>query len=310
MNTQPTHVILGTGPLGMAAMRAAVARGKTVRVVSRSGSAVVPTGVENVRADLYNADEVRRVVEGASVVVQCAQPGYTEWVEKFPPLQASIVKGVMGSGARLVVGENLYGYGLVEGEIHEGLPFNAHTRKGTVRARMSEALMEAHANGLPVTMGRASDFFGPGVLGSSVGDRLFPNVLAGKGVAILGDLDAPHTVTFIDDFGRALITLGDRDEALGQAWHVPNAPTVTQRAFAELAYKLAGTTPKVSRMAPWMMRMAGLFMPEAKEVVEMTYEFDRPFVVSHRKYAECFGDDHTPLIDAISQTLAWYRTRK
>ena len=47
---------------------------------------------------------------------------------------------------------------------------------------------------------------------------------------MLGDPDVPHTVTYIEDFGRALAgALGERDEALGEVWHVPNAEPVTMR---------------------------------------------------------------------------------
>jgi hypothetical protein len=35
------------------------------------------------------------------------------------------------------------------------------------------------------------------------------------------NLARPHTVTFLNDFARALITLGSRDESLG-VWNVPN----------------------------------------------------------------------------------------
>ncbi len=48
---------------------------------------------------------------------------------------------------------------------------------------MSEALMEAHLQGkVQVVVGRGSDFYGPGVLASALGERIFPNVLAGKPV--------------------------------------------------------------------------------------------------------------------------------
>jgi len=105
------HVILGTGPLAQGTMRALLARGKTTRMVNRSGRAAVPPGVVVTRGDLYDPTSVRALCAGATVVYQCAQPAYQDWQEQFPPLQASIVEGVAASGARLVVAENLYMYG-------------------------------------------------------------------------------------------------------------------------------------------------------------------------------------------------------
>ena len=212
------HVVIGTGPLGRWTAEALLKYGKTVRMVNRSGERdSLPAGVEVVAGNACDPENVRQLVQGAAAVYQCAQPEYTEWEEKFPPLQAAIVEGVAGSGARLVIGENLYMYGDPDGEpITEELPYRATTRKGRVRAQMAEAALEAHRNGkVPVAIGRASDFFGPGVLGSVTGERLFPAILAGKGGQGYGNVDLPHTYTYIEDFGRALAVLGERPEALG-----------------------------------------------------------------------------------------------
>lgn len=76
-------------------------------------------------------------------------------------------------------------------------------------------------------IGRGSDFFGPHAHLSTVGDGVFARAIAGKPAAqVLGNPDVPHTVTYIDDFARALVTLGEREEAMGEVWHVPNAETV------------------------------------------------------------------------------------
>ena len=237
MTTSQLHVVFGTGPLGRSVANELVRRGKSVRVVSRSGQmAEAPAGVELRSGDLYNPSVVRELTQGAAVAYQCAQPHYWEWPQKFPPLQAAIIEGLTGSGVKLVFGENTYMYGDTNGKpLTEDLPYAAHTRKGQVRAAMSEAALAAHKAGkVPVTMGRGSDFFGPWALGSSHGDRVFYPALAGKAASFAGKLNIPHTATYIEDFGRALVILGERDEALGRAWHVPSArPPRPQRQFAE-----------------------------------------------------------------------------
>lgn len=131
------HVILGTGAIGRAAMLELVKRGESVRMVNRSGKMdEAPAGVEVVAADLYDPARVKEVTRGAKVVYQASQPNYNEWVEKFPPLQKSIIDGLTGSNAKLVIVENLYMYGDVNGApLTEDLPHNAHTRKGKCEAR-------------------------------------------------------------------------------------------------------------------------------------------------------------------------------
>jgi nucleoside-diphosphate-sugar epimerase len=312
------HVVFGAGPLGRSVVEELVRRGKTVRVVSRSGvMAEAPQGVELVAGDLYDPAEVRRLTQGAAVAYQCAQPQYWEWPQKFPPLQASIIEGLTGSGTRLVIGENCYMYGDVNrtnGHLNgvlltEELPYAAQTRKGKVRAAMSESALAAHRAGkVRVAIGRGSDFFGPWALDSAFGDRVFYPALAGRAASFGGKLDLPHTATYIGDFGRALVILGERDEALGRAWHVPSdRPGITQRQFAELIYRETGYPVRASGVSKPMMALAGLFIPGARESVEMMYEFEKPFVVDSSKFERAFGVVATPIEAAIQATVAWYR---
>jgi nucleoside-diphosphate-sugar epimerase len=294
----------------MAVMRELVAKGKRVTMVNRRGVATVPDGVRMMQGDATDPAATRALCAGASVVYACVNVPYTDWPRLFPPLQAGIVEGAAAAGAKLVVAENLYMYGPVDKPLTEDLPYNAHTRKGLVRAQMSAALLDAHRSGkVRVAMGRASDFYGPGVLDSAAGERTFDAALNGKQVMLIGALDAPHTYTYIDDFGKALVTLGERDEALGQAWHVPSAPTVTTRQFLHMVFEEVGRPFNASAAPGFVIRAMGLFNPMMRELAEMLYEFDRPFIVDHSKYAHAFGDTSTPLREGIRRTVAWFRNR-
>lgn len=305
-----THVIFGSGAVGHAIARELLKRGKKVRMVNRSGAVPsAPAGVELVAADCYQPEEVRRVSAGAAAAYQCAQPGYTEWPEKFPPLQASIIAGLAVTGVKLIVAENLYMYGEVAGALSESLPNRANSRKGETRAEMAEAALAAHRDGkLPVAIARSSDFYGPLATNSSMGERIFPNAIAGKKVQGFGDIDLPHTYTYIDDFAKAMVILGEHEQAFGEIWHVPNAETLTTRQFIHLIFEEAGVKPnQVSTMSSLMLRIGGLFIPEAREMQEIAYQYTRPFVVDSSKFTQAFGDISTPLRPAIQETIAWYR---
>ena len=308
-----THVILGTGAIGRAIADELIKRGESVRMVNRSGKMdEAPAGVEVKASDLYDQAKVKEVTRGAKVVYQAAQPEYTEWVEKFPSLQKSIIDGLTGSNAKLVMVENLYMYGDTNGSpLTEDMPHNAHTRKGKVRSEISKAAFEAHRAGkLRVTSGRGSDFFGAWGLGTAaMGERTFYPLLNGKAAGLVGNIDVPHTHTYIPDFGKALVTLGERDEADGQAWHVPNDnPRVTQREMVKMIAEAAGVEAKISSMGKAMMWIGGLFIPEAKEMVEMMYEFEGPFIVDSSKFEKTFGIKATPMREAIKETVAWYKS--
>jgi nucleoside-diphosphate-sugar epimerase len=307
------HVILGTGAIGRAVAEELIKRGESVRMVNRSGRMdEVPAGVEIKASDLYDQVQVKEVTRGAKVVYQCSQPEYTQWAEKFPSLQKSIIDGLTGSNAKLVIVENLYMYGDTNGTpLTEDTPHNAHTRKGKVRSEISKAAFEAHRDGkLRVASARGSDFFGAwGLPTAAMGERTFYPLLNGKAAGLVGDIDAPHTHTYIADFGKALVTLGERAEADGQAWHVPNDnPRVTQREMLKMIAAEMGIEPKMSAMGKGMMWFGGLFIPEAKEMIEMMYEFEQSFIVDSSKFENAFGMKATPMREAIKETVAWYRS--
>jgi nucleoside-diphosphate-sugar epimerase len=69
----------------------------------------------------------------------------------------------------------------------------------------------------------------------------------------------PHTVTYIEDFARALVTLGEREEALGAVWHVPNDETVTTRRFVEMVFAEVSRPPRLRAAPRWGPRLGGTF---------------------------------------------------
>lgn len=307
------HVILGTGAIGRAVAEELIRRGESVRMVNRSGKMEeAPAEVEIQAADLYDQAQVKEVTRDAKVVYQCSQPAYSQWVEKFPSLQKSIIDGLTGSDTKLVIVENLYMYGATNGKpLTEDMPYNAHTRKGKVRGEISNAAFEAHRAGkLRVTSARGSDFFGAwGLPTAAMGERTFYPLLNGKPAQLVGNIDAPHTHTYIADFGKALVILGERDEADGQAWHVPNDnPRATQREMVKMIAEEMGIEPKINVMGKTMMWIGGLFIPEAREMVEMMYEFEEPFIVDSSKFENTFGMKATPMREAIKKTVAWYKS--
>jgi nucleoside-diphosphate-sugar epimerase len=305
------HLILGAGQVGPEIARQLTAAGESVAVATRSGRDPGIPGVTSVSVDASDPAQVRAAAAGVAVAYFACQPAYTDWPKGFPPLVEGVLRGLRGTGTRLVVVDNLYAYGPTGGRpITEDLPWAATTRKGAVRARMATRFMEAHRAGdVPVAIGRASDFFGPGAVESSAGERLFDPVLAGKTVRVLGDPDALHSHTYLPDFARALIELGRHDEALGDVWHVPTAEAVSMRRFVEMVASAAGTTPKLAPTSKPMLRLAGLFVPILREFPEMWYEFAEPFVLDSSKIERAFGLRPTPLEGSVPVTVEWYRQR-
>ena len=300
------HIILGAGPVARAVVSALTPRGIDAVVVSRSGTPV--PGAQSVALDVRDTDALRALAAGADALYQASQPEYHRWPEEFPSLQDSVVRALRGTDTVLVAIENLYGYGPVNGPLVEALPLVSTERKGKVRADLWRALEAENTSGrLRTTAGRASDFFGPHAAKSVVGDRFFVPLFAGKKAEMFGNPDALHTYTYVADFGEALVRLALDDRSHGRAWHVPNAPAVSSREFLEKTASIAGVEPRSVVRTKFQLRLAGLFIPPAKESIEMLYEFENDFVVDNSAYAAVFGDHATPLDQSIAATVEWWR---
>jgi nucleoside-diphosphate-sugar epimerase len=308
-NLPGLQVVLGaSGGVGSAVVRELAARGARVRAVSRSGSVEALPGVEAVAGDVSNLESARRVCHDAAVVYFCANAPYHRWAEEFPPLLAGAIVGASASGARLVFADNLYVYAPTVQPLTEDLPWAPVTRKGRVRKQMDETLLAAHRDGtVRAVIGRASDYYGPNAPGTVTGERFFGQLLTGKKVEWLGRLDVPHSLTYIGDFARGLVTLGERDEALGQVWHIPAAEPLTGRQFITLAAEVAGVPPRMTRVPPLMVRLVGLFSPLIRETIEMSYEFEESYTLDGGKFTRAFGFTPTPHREALGETIAWYR---
>lgn len=132
--------------------------------------------------------------------------------------------------------------------------------------------------------------------------------MAGKPAQGVGNPDLPHTLTFIDDFAAALVTLSQQDKALGEVWHVPNSETIGVRRFIEMVFQQLGNPPRLQLLPKIFINVLALVVPSLVAVKEAMYQSERPWIVDHSKYTHAFGSQPTLHETAVAQTIAWYRT--
>lgn len=305
---QEQHVIFGTGPLGRWTADSLRKMGKTVRMINRSGKMVDPLDeVEVIASNAYNQNKNIELTKDAYCIYQCAQPHYHEWVEKFPPLQKAIMDAAIANKSKFVVGDNLYMYGQFSGVLTEDVEVNPMSKKGRLRARMAQEVMEAYEQGkVDVAIGRASDFFGP--FDTALTGYAIEPAIKGKTLNLLGRNDQPHSFTYIKDFGNLLAALGTNEKAFGQVWFAPTNPAVTQKEFVKLIEKELGKPVKSMLGGPMIMRLLGLFNKEIAETVEMMYEWTNPFVIDSHKAEKAFYLKPTPFRQAMHETVDYLRS--
>jgi nucleoside-diphosphate-sugar epimerase len=310
-STNDLHVVLGaSGGAGNAIVRALHDAGLPVRAVNRAGSADVPEGVERMAADVTTDGGIARAVAGATVVYMAAQPPYHRWPEEFPQMLERVIAGTAAAGAKLVMVDNLYGYGPGAHTMTEDTPERATDRKGAVRRAMAQTLLDAHRSGtLRVAIGRASDYFGPRADNSGITALAIEPVAEGTTIRWTANLDAPHSAAYLPDIARAYVALGTSDEADGQIWILPHAAPVTGRRFLELVNGSIPQPLKTGTISKLLLRLASPFHKISKETLGIVYQWDEPFVADDSKFQRVFGPfEVTPLDEAVRTTVEWYRS--
>jgi nucleoside-diphosphate-sugar epimerase len=298
------HVIVGAGQVGSTTALLLAEDGQRVLLVSRSGSGPDHPNIEKVAADGADRANMLRLSVGADAIYNCANPAYHRWPTDWPPIASSLLQAAKECNAVLVTISNLYGYGPVDHPMTERDELAASGVKGRVRARMWEEVKAAHDSGqVRATEARASDYFGPGETASHFG-RMIPRVLAGKTVRVIGSPDTPHSWTYIPDVARTLVTLARDERAWGRPWHVPTNPPLSQREVVAALAGLAGVpAPQVRGIPNWAIRAVGVASPMLRELREVAYQFERPFVLDSSAATETFGLEPTPMSEALSATL-------
>jgi nucleoside-diphosphate-sugar epimerase len=309
-SAEPLHVILGAGQIGTRVAKLLTESGQRVRLVQRSRAANQLPLVDHVSGDIKDLDFAEQVTRGATVVYDCMNPPYHEWPELLLPIARGALHGATRAGAKLVALDCLYMYGKPQGPMNEDSPLEPSSKKGALRVELARERLSAHARGdLTLAIGRASDFFGEALPYSCWSDRFFERLYAGKPGECMGDPDMPHSYTYAGDVARALVTLGASDEANGKVWHLPTAPAESTRSLTRRLGRELGLDADVTRVPRWLLGAAGLFSPFLREVREMTYQWEVPFVMDDTRFRETFGYGATAVNEQVERVAAWAKRR-
>ncbi|MCU7723179.1 NAD-dependent epimerase/dehydratase family protein [Actinoplanes sp. KI2] len=287
------NVIVGSGPIGSAIAQLLVDRGDTVTMVTRSGRGPAHPQIRLVAADASDALRLSSLTEGAATLYNCANPKYTEWENRWYPMNDAMIAAAKSAGAVYVMTGTLYGYGPQPGgRMTESTPLAATGRKGKVRIKMWHDALNSGVRAIEV---RGSDYIGAGAVGvfSSV---LLPAIAKGRTAYAPGNPDLPHSFTYTGDMASTMVALAADERAYGRAWHAPTGPAITIRDLADRYTDLTGQPRVKLRALPrFVMRTAGLVVPMAREMAEMDYQFYAPFHLDSTLTEDTFGLKPTDL---------------
>jgi nucleoside-diphosphate-sugar epimerase len=305
--------LFGYGAVGRETAWMLSGRGDAVRVVQRTEPKPLPARCTFQASDVTDRDATIRACAGADTVFCCIGLPYDSavWRRTWPQAMTNLIDGCSAAGARLVFADNLYMYGPQNRPLVEDMPLTEYGRKPAIRSEVTRLWKAAHDSGrVRAVAVRAADFYGPDVATSVIAAYGVARYLARKPALSPYYPDYPHDFDYVPDVARALVTLGDAaDDAYGQAWHVPHAPTQTLRAVLTQAANLIGVPPRITVVPRAVVALGGLFNSQMRETLEMGFQWDHPYLVDASKFRARFWSDATSFEDGLSATIASYRNR-
>jgi len=304
------HTILGAnGTIAEELIPVLQSNGQKIRLVSRNPKKI--TGADIFQADILNRDEVFQAVKGSDFVYLLVGLEYNRkvWRAQWPVIMRNTIDACKAAGARLIFFDNVYMYGRVKGSMTESTPYNPCSVKGKIRAEIDEMLLkEMNSGGLKAMIATSADFYGPRAAKTSVvGIMIFEKMKKGKSAQWFVNAKQPHSYTYTPDAAVALFMLSGSESAYGQTWHLPTAkPALTGNEFISIAAKYMHAKNKVQVLPKWLVGIIGLFMPVMKELGEMLYQNEFPYVFDSSKFEKAFQFKPTSYEEGIRRTAEWW----
>lgn len=266
---------------------------RDLRLVSRTPRKVHETD-SLVSANLLDAKQTADAVKGSSMVYFTAGlPPDTElWETQFPVMLRNALDACRAAGARFAYFDNTYMYPQDNRLQTEDTPFAPVGRKGKVRALMAAMVLEEMARGeIPVLIGRAPEFYGPGKTQSFTNVLVIDNLKAGKKPRVPVRDDTKRTLIWTPDASRALAALGNAPDAFGQTWHLPCCDDrLTYREFVALASAVFGRDASYAVLGKWTLTVASLFSKQVREIRELLPRYEQDNLFDSSKFKRSFPE--------------------
>jgi nucleoside-diphosphate-sugar epimerase len=305
------HTILGAGgAIGNNLLDLLTQNGEQVRLVSRKYRPA--ENAESVVANVLDKSDLAEALRGSGVVYLLVGIDYSasSWEIHWPVIMENVISVCADQQIPLIFFDNIYMYGLVEGEIAESTPFQPNSRKGKVRANIASMLLDAVQSGkIKALIARSADFYGPhSAQVSFLHQLVIGRHMHGKKSQWMANPNMPHTFTYTPDAAKALYILAKDESAFGKTWHLPSStPSLTGEELIQLSAVVCDAPSGTQVISKLMMRVLGIFVPVLRESIEMLYQYERPYHFNSQAFQKKYGFNPTPYQKGIQETVDFYR---
>jgi len=323
MADRKSVLILGaTGGFGSALSNHLAGSGWQVKALTRRKKVEKDTalnaGVDsrqvknNIHWVVGNLDEpasLQPLARGVDLIVHAVNVPYPKWDPLMVQYTQSIIDLAKTNQAQLMFVGNIYNAGLPKGgvitEYTEHAPVN---EKGKLRATLEDMLESASRTGVPTTIMRFGDFFGPNIPTANWFDLCTKGVEKNK-LTMAGPADVPHSYAYLPDAVSAMervATIRLQRLELPAYMVLPFEGHVF--SFLQLKESIEACTNKALKigMQPWwLFRLLGIVFPMMRDLVSMRYLWNHDIRMDNSALNALLGDVpvHTPLQEAIQSTI-------
>ena len=251
-----------TGLVGSHAAEEALRRGHRVKALVRGSSdtrLLDQWGVEKVPGDLEDADALRRGVEGADWVFNCAaKVGDWGTLEEFRRLNVEALRLLLDAASDAKVGRFVHvsSLGVYEGRDHFGtdetVPPAAQSLDAYTRSKVEAeelALKYVKDRGLAVSVVRPGFIYGP--RDRTVLPKLL-DALRNKRFFYFGSGDQVLNCIYVKNLVQAIFLAAEVDGAVGEVFNVTDGGKVTKKQFVGRVAELAGLKPPSRKIPLWL----------------------------------------------------------
>jgi nucleoside-diphosphate-sugar epimerase len=263
MNGPKTIFITGaTGLVGSHAAEEALTRGHRVKALVRASSDtrwLDTLGVERVPGDLEDAEALRRGVNGADWVFNCAaKVGDWGTLEEFRRLNVAALRLLLdaASDARIQRLVHVSSLGVYEGRDHFGTDetvapaaqsLDAYTRSKVEAEAL--ALQYVKERNLPVSIVRPGFIYGP--RDRTVLPKLL-DALRNRRFFYFGTGEQILNCIYVKNLVQAIFLAASVPSAIGEVFNLTDGQRVTKRQFVGRVAELAGVKPPRRRIPLWL----------------------------------------------------------
>ncbi len=256
MHSIETIAVLGaTGRLG-APVATELAKTFAVRALVRSpekAKAMLPAGVEIVKADLRDVDSLRAALQGVDAIylnlaTETADPNLPFYEEREGV--ANLLTAVRGLGIGYIAKIGALG------AYPPALPSIGRNMVPNLIRMQGHAMIAA--SGIPHTFFAPTHFM-----------ELLPNMIQGRALQWIGNTQVKIYWISVADYARQVVKAFQHPEAVSTDVPVQGPEAITVRQAMRLF--VANYDPNLKiRVAPlWMMRLVGLFNPRMRFVAHL-----------------------------------------